>query len=88
MHSKCISGEYSVGRIHPAWGGWSIDPKSGDLVTPLGWSLRTNEVLAMPLRYQHIAALECEVRELRERLASVLTYRHDSATSVVNMRLR
>lgn len=59
----------SVGRIHPAWEGWSIDPKSGDLVTPLGWSLRATEVLANPLRYQELAAVKVELAETRCRLA-------------------
>ena len=55
----------SIVRIHSAWSGFTIDANTGDLVTPLGWPIRPGEILALQLRYQQIAALQCEVRELR-----------------------
>lgn len=59
-------------EIHPAWAGWSIDHKSGELVTPLGRSVTAPEILAMQLRYQHIAALEVELRELRKSIDATM----------------
>ena len=58
----------SIARIHGAWSGWKIDASSGDLITATGWRISAGEILAMPLRYQYIAALEDDVRELKKQL--------------------
>ena len=60
----------SIERIHPAWSGWSIDTRSGDLESPVGTRIRAGEILAIPLRRHQVSALECDVRELKKQLAS------------------
>ena len=54
-------------RVHPAWKGWRVNPRTGALTSPLDTrnrGLKPAEILAWPLRYQHIAALQAELREL------------------------
>ena len=58
----------SIARIHGAWHGWSIDAGSGELITATGWRISAGEILAIPLRYQHLAALKVQNAELRDQL--------------------
>lgn len=51
--------------IHSAWEGWKLDRASGELVAPGGWSFSPGELLAVPLRYQQLRALEADVQRLR-----------------------
>lgn len=50
--------------IHDAWTGFRIDARNGDLIMPGGERYRAGELLALPLRAQHVAELE---RQLRRR---------------------
>jgi hypothetical protein len=54
-----------LGMIHDAWHGWTLSTRSGALETPQGWSFSPAELIAMPLRYQLIRALEHELKMLR-----------------------
>lgn len=45
-----------LARIHDAWSGWSIDVKSGELVTPYGAAIRPGEILAIPYRLHELQA--------------------------------
>lgn len=55
----------AIGLIHDAWDGWRLCRKNGLLQTPCGWEFRPGELLAMPIRYQELAALRAEVEDLR-----------------------
>lgn len=63
----------SIARIHGAWYGWRIDAGSGELITATGWRITAGEILAIPLRYQHLAALKVQNAELREELRRLST---------------
>lgn len=52
-----------IERIHAAWSGWNINPRTGELVTPDGWTLTAGELAAVPLRYQELAALRAQLLE-------------------------
>jgi len=43
--------------IHDAWAGWSIDVRSGDLISPVGTMIKPGEVMSIPYRLHQIAAL-------------------------------
>ena len=58
----------SIARIHDAWSGWVIDTKTGHLMAPDGLEISASEILAITYRYAQLAALQCEVRELKRRL--------------------
>ena len=58
----------SIARIHRAWSGWLIDRKSGHLVAPTGLEISAGEILAIPWRYQQLAAAQCELRETKKQL--------------------
>jgi len=67
------TGNLSVISEH--WSGWTIT-KRGGLRSPEGWEFQPGEVLSIPLRHQHIAALETERRLLRAgQLPATLTDR-------------
>ena len=73
----------SIARIHGAWSDWKIDASSGDLITATGWRIAAGEILAMPLRYQYIAALEGDVRELKKQLRDLQTVAEPKPLAVV-----
>ncbi len=70
----------SIARIHDAWSGWVIDSKAGHLIAPDGFKISAREILAITYRYLQLAALQCEVRELR-RLAAKKVSRHEARHS-------
>jgi hypothetical protein len=49
-----------LGQLHPDWDGWTLH--AGKLVSPEGCAFTPGEVRAIPIRFQQIAALECERR--------------------------
>lgn len=51
-------------RIHAAWAGWILDPKTGELETPGGQRFTVGELLAVPYRYQELSELRAQLREL------------------------
>ena len=69
-----------IARIHDAWCGWVIDTKAGHLIAPDGFKISAREVLAITYRYLQLAALQCEVRELR-RLAAKKVSRREARQS-------
>lgn len=48
--------------IHDAWAGFTIDRRTGELVTPGGERYRAGELLALPIRAQLLHELERQVR--------------------------
>ena len=77
----------SIARIHGAWHGWHIDAGSGELITATGWAITAGEVLAIPLRYQQLAALKVQNAELREQLRQLSAPRNvDERHAVKNNR--
>lgn len=48
--------------IHDHWQGWRIDPRSGELIAPGGFTYKPGELLALPIRYQLQHELERELR--------------------------
>lgn len=70
-----------LGGVAPAWAGWRLACRAGELVSPEGWRFTPGEIRALPLRYGQISGLERQVRELtvtvesradrRERLAAL-----------------
>lgn len=50
--------EGQLALIHPAWAGFAIDPRTGELVMPGGERYRAGELLAIPLRTQHLQELQ------------------------------
>lgn len=48
--------------IHAAWSGFSIDARTGELVTPGGERYRAGELLALPIRAQLLHELERRLR--------------------------
>jgi hypothetical protein len=53
-----------LGAIRPEWRGWRIH--GGQIVTPDGYGFSPGELAAVPIRYQHLAALERERSEPRQ----------------------
>lgn len=57
--------------LHAAWQGWHV--RAGQLHHPDGWTFTPAELTAIPLRYQELSALRCELdqhrreRDARER---------------------
>ena len=56
----------SIARIHGAWSGWNIDTKTGDLVTPVGTTIKPGEVMSIPYRMQLLRHLQREIAELKK----------------------
>lgn len=56
--------EGELGAIAPAFAGWRLDARHGELVSPEGWRFPPGEIRALPLRYGQIRELERQVREL------------------------
>lgn len=48
--------------IHPAWAGFVLDARTGELVTPGGERYRAGELLALPIRAQLQRELEKQLR--------------------------
>ena len=63
--------------IHEAWAGFAIDPRTGELVMPGGERYRAGELLALPIRAQHLAELQrvIERRQWWRELARWITRR-------------
>ena len=55
--------EGDLGCFDPAWARWRI--QSGDLVSPEGWAITVNDVLATPLLRAQLATYMTENRKLR-----------------------
>lgn len=60
----------NLGRIHSDWDGWRINPKDGDLVTPIvhraeHQTYRARDIFKMGIVYQHLRALKDENEKLR-----------------------
>jgi len=52
-----------LGFFDPLWSGWII--RAGELVSPEGWQITRNDVLAVPLMRSQIAIYQSENRYLR-----------------------
>ena len=61
-----IHGE--IGLIDDAWTDWRIDKHTAELITPGGWTFTPGQLLAIPLRYQYMRALEQANSFLRAKL--------------------
>ena len=48
------------------WRGWQV--RGGKLISPEGWEIAVNEVLAVPLMRQQIAAYQTELRRIQTRV--------------------
>lgn len=53
-----------LGCFDPAWRGWKA--RGGKLISPEGWEITVNDVLALPLTRQQLAAYQGELRRSRE----------------------
>ena len=59
----------SLARIHRDWEGWTLCPRTGELVPPNdSRPFAPGHLFAMQLNYQLIASLKSENRALRDRL--------------------
>ena len=58
--------ERDLGCFSPAWRGWRI--RGEELVSPEGWIITRNDVLATPLMRSQLAIYQAENRALREIL--------------------
>lgn len=58
---KLLEGD--LGCMAPEWRGWII--RGGELLSPEGWSITVNDVLASPLLRTQLAVYQAENRELR-----------------------
>lgn len=52
-----------LGFFDPLWSGWII--RAGELISPEGWQITRNDVLAVPLMRSQIAIYQSENRYLR-----------------------
>jgi len=59
-----------LGIIAPAWAGWQLSHKKGELHSPEGVGYRPGDLLAMHFRRQQIAALRRRVALLEQELAA------------------
>lgn len=48
----------NLGEIHAAWEGWTMDTKSGDLLTPAGDRFSPGHIASIPYRMHQLAHLE------------------------------
>ncbi len=55
-----------LGCFDPQWRGWQV--RGGKLISRAGWEIAVNDVLAVPVMRQQIAAYHAELRGIRERL--------------------
>ena len=59
----------SIARIHRAWAGWKLCPRSGELMPPNGSRpFAPGHLYAMQLNYQRISAMKIQIRDLRDPL--------------------
>lgn len=58
-----LEGELEL--LHPAWTGWRLDVRSGEIYTPDGWPCRPSDILGIRYRVSQIHALELELARLR-----------------------
>jgi len=59
-----------LGRVHPAWSGWQISCRKGELFSPEGVGFRPGDVHSLHWRLQQIRALRRRVAELERELAA------------------
>ena len=59
--------------IHADWNGFRVNPRTGELDTPLKRSSTAGEILAIPYRYQLIANLQAELRQVTGENARTYT---------------
>lgn len=52
-----------LGCFDPAWSGWIV--RGGELVSPEGWRIKVNDVLATPLTRAQLSAYQAELRQLK-----------------------
>ena len=52
-----------LGCLDPAWRGWIV--RNGALLSPEGWAITVNDVLASPLLRAQLAVYQAENRQLR-----------------------
>lgn len=62
-----------VSFLDPAWRGWVL--RKGHLISPEGWEIYLNDVLAVPLLRHQLAAYQSENRALKRDLADALVNR-------------
>ena len=55
-----------IGAFDSNWCGWQA--RDGKLISPEGWEISVNEVLAVPLMRQQIAAYQSELRRIEQRV--------------------
>jgi hypothetical protein len=54
-----------LGLIHSAWEGFTLDARTGELVVPGGERYRAGELVALPIRAQHVRELERQLERRR-----------------------
>jgi len=59
-----------LGIIAPAWAGWQLSHKKGELYSPEGVGYRPGDLLAMHFRLQQINVLRGRVTRLEQELAA------------------
>lgn len=64
-----------LGCFAPEWSGWVVN--GNQLISPEGWKITVNDVLATPLMRTQIALYQAESRRLKADLASALANRLD-----------
>jgi hypothetical protein len=55
-----------LGAFDPEWRGWQA--RGGKLISQEGWEITVNDVLALPLMRQQLAAYQAELRQIKERV--------------------
>jgi len=60
-----------LGIIAPAWSGWQLSARKGELFSPEGVGFRPGDVQSLHWRLQQIGALRRRVAELEERAAEL-----------------
>lgn len=56
--------ERDIGCFAAQWRGWTI--RGEELLSPEGWAITRNDVLASPLLRQQLAVYQAELRRIRE----------------------
>lgn len=82
--------EGELGRIHAAWHGWRLDPKTGELRAPgNAYVITVGQVAAVPIYREQIAALEYARRRrplARRILRAIGTLRRGVAAALAAAR--
>lgn len=56
--------EGELGAIAPAFRGWRLDARHGELVSPEAWRFTPGEICSLPLQFGLVRELQRQVREL------------------------